>query len=140
LLPWLRGEKPDPTRTVYWHLPHYRHKGPQSAMRDGQWKLIHNIEADTHELYDLAQDPGEAKDLASAQPERTKELAAKLDTHLTESGAQRMRPNPDYDPQKPRGPISDMGTFYPKQGGTFQQVKDREYPAWFQHAEAARQP
>ena len=140
LLPWLRGEKPDPTRTVYWHLPHYRHKGPQSAMRDGHWKLIHNIEPDTHELYDLAQDPGEAKDLASAQPERTQELAAKLDTHLTDSGAQRMRPNPDYDPKKPRGPISDMGTFYPKQGGTVQQVKDREYPAWFQHAEPARQP
>jgi len=138
LLPWLRGEKPDPTRTVYWHLPHYRHKGPQSAVRDGHWKLIHNIEPDTHELYDLAQDPGEAKNLASAQPERTQELAAKLDTHLTKSGAQLMRPNPDYDPKKPRGPISDMGVFYPKQGGTHQPVKDREYPAWFKHAEPAR--
>ena len=140
LLPRLRGEQPDPTRTVYWHLPHYRHKGPQSAIRDGQWKLIHNIEPDTHELYDLAQDPGEAKDLAAGQPERSKELAAKLDTHLTESGAQRMRSNPDWDAKKPRGRVWEMGVFYPKQGGTSQAVKDRDYPAWFQHAEAARQP
>ena len=140
LLRWLRGEKPDPTRTVYWHQPHYRQKGPHSAVRDGHWKLIHNIESDTNELYDLSQDSGEANDLASAQPERTQELAAKLDIHLTESGAQLMRPNPDYDPKKPRGPISEMGVFYPKQGGTVQQVKDRDYPAWFKNAEPARQP
>jgi hypothetical protein len=33
-----------------------------------------------------------------------------------------------------------MGVFYPKQGGTVQQVKDREYPVWFKNAESARQP
>jgi arylsulfatase A-like enzyme len=140
LVPWLRGEKPDPTRTVYWHVPHYRHKGPQSAVRDGDWKLIHNIETDTHELYDLANDSGEANDLAAAQPERTKELAAKLESHLTETKAQRLRPNPDWDAKKPRGRVWEMGVFYPKQGGAFQQVKDRDYPAWFQHAEPARPP
>jgi arylsulfatase A-like enzyme len=140
LVQWLRGEAPTQTRTVYWHMPHYRHRGPQSALRDGAWKLIHNIEADTRELYDLATDPGEAKDLAAGQPERSKELAAKLESHLTDTKAQRMLPNPDWNPDAPRGRIFDMGVFYPKQGGTSQAVKDREYPAWFQHAEPARKP
>jgi arylsulfatase A-like enzyme len=121
-------------------VPHYRHKGPQSAVRDGDWKLIHNIETDTHELYDLANDPGEANDLAAAQAERTKELAAKLESHLAESKVQRLCPNPNWDAKKPRGRVWEMGVFYPKQGGAFQQVKDREYPAWFQHAEPARKP
>jgi hypothetical protein len=31
-----------------------------------------------------------------------------------------------------------MGVFYPKPGGNFQQVKDRDYPACFEHAEQAR--
>ena len=138
LVPWLRGGTPEATRTVYWHFPHYRAQGPPSAVRDGDWKLIHNMEADTHELYDLKSDPGEANDLAAQQPERTRELATKLESHLADTGAQRMRPNPDWNPKKPRGRTWDMGVFYPKHGGTHQAVKDRDYPAWFQHAEPAR--
>jgi arylsulfatase A len=140
LVSWLRGGKPEATRAVYWHFPHYRAQGPPSAVRDGDWKLIHNMEVDTHELYDLKSDPGEANDLAAQQPERTRELATKLESHLADTGAQRMRPNPDWNPKKPRGRTWDMGVFYPKHGGTHQAVKDRDYPAWFQHAEPARQP
>jgi arylsulfatase A len=103
LLPWLRGGTPDGNRIVYWHSPHYHEKRPQSAVREGDWKLIHNLEKDTRELYDLKNDPGETKDLAAQQPGRTEELVAKLERHLTASGAQRMRPNPDWDPDTPRG-------------------------------------
>jgi arylsulfatase A len=140
LLPWLRGGTPDGNRIVYWHSPHYRDKGPQSAVREGGWKLIHNLEEDTRELYDLKSDPGETKDLAAKQLGRAKELVAKLERHLTASGAQRMRPNPDWDPDTPRGRVWEMGVFYPKQGGAIQVVQDREYPAWFQNAEPPRQP
>jgi arylsulfatase A len=138
LVPWLRGERPDPARAVHWHVPHYRTTGAQSAMRDGDWKFIHNLDPESIELYDLRKDPGEAHDLAAELPDKTKELAAKHEAHLTESGAQRMRPNPEWNPNRPPGKIWNMGVFYPKQGGTFQAVKDREYPAWFQHTEPAR--
>jgi arylsulfatase A len=138
LLPWLRGETPDRSRAVYWHVPHYRNRGPQSAVRDGDWKLVHNHEPDTHELYNLASDPGETNGLAAQQPDKTKELASQLESHLAATGAQRMRPNPDWDAGQPHGRVWDMGTHYPKQGGTHRVVTDREYPAWFRHAEPAR--
>ena len=138
LLPWLRGETPDRSRALYWHVPHYRNRGPQSAVRDGDWKLVHNLEPDTYELYDLANDPGEANDLAAQQPDKTKELAAQLESHLNATGAQRMRPNPEWEAGRPLGRVWDMGTHYPKQGGTHRVVTDRDYPAWFRHAEPAR--
>ncbi len=47
------------------------------ALRFGAWKLGQKSSGAT-ELYDLATDPGEAKDLAAAQPDRVKDLAARL--------------------------------------------------------------
>lgn len=61
------------------------------ALRAGDWKLIrastepHEFHGNVigtlprHQLYDLASDPGERKDLASDMPDRTRELAAMLD-------------------------------------------------------------
>jgi arylsulfatase A-like enzyme len=39
------------------------------VVRRGHWKGIWNVEPDTFELYDLAQDPGEQNELGAAQPE-----------------------------------------------------------------------
>ena len=37
---------------------------PGSAVRKGDWKLIHYYEEDREELFNLRDDPGETKNLA----------------------------------------------------------------------------
>jgi arylsulfatase A-like enzyme len=60
---------------------------PQSALRAGEWKLIHFYEHDRDELYHLTADPSEARDLAAREPQRTKQLRRRLDTYLHDVGA-----------------------------------------------------
>ena len=83
--------------TLYWHYPHYHNGGatPYSAMRDGDLRLVHFYEDDRVELYDLAQDVGEERDLAETMPEKAQELLDKLDGWRGEVGAQPPVPNPD---------------------------------------------
>ncbi|MBN1816479.1 MAG: sulfatase-like hydrolase/transferase, partial [Sedimentisphaerales bacterium] len=53
---------------------------PPLAVRDGDWKLlIHPDRTDAH-LYNLKNDPGETRNLASEQPERTEQLWQKIRT------------------------------------------------------------
>jgi len=89
---------------IYWHYPHYHPGGatPYSAVRSGSWRLIHFYEDDHDELYDLAADPGEATDLATTQSDKAAELRRKLDTWLTDVGAQLPTVNPDFDPARDR--------------------------------------
>ena len=47
---------------------------PNLAIRDGNWKLLVNADGENTELYDLASDPSEAKNVAKDHPE----LAARL--------------------------------------------------------------
>lgn len=87
---------------VYWHYPHY-HPGsatPYSAIRQGDWKLIHFFEDDHVELYNLKADIGEQRDLAKTETKRAAELRAKLDAWRTEVGAQLPTKNPNYDPAR----------------------------------------
>ena len=44
----------------------------------GDWKLIESADRKTRELYDLARDPGEEHDLASADAKRVEELARRI--------------------------------------------------------------
>jgi arylsulfatase A-like enzyme len=81
LLPVLRGEKRDrPAREA---TVHQSAQG-QLAIRQGQWKLILAPEAKKStepaeaELYDLAADPGESKNVAAAHPEVVTRLTALL--------------------------------------------------------------
>lgn len=134
LLPLLHQRGGFPERDLFWHLPHYREEGPQSAVLSGNWKLIHQIEPDAFELYDLSADPAESRDVAAQYPAETARLRNLLEDHLTASSAQRMRTNPAWDPSRPPGRIRNFGTFYPKQGGTYVQVKDEPYPPWFDRA------
>ena len=54
--------------------------GPQWAIRDGDLKLVVSRGGSGRpELYDLATDIGESKDLAATQPAKVKELQAKWD-------------------------------------------------------------
>jgi arylsulfatase A-like enzyme len=51
---------------LFWHYPHSRQEG---AVRLGDHKLLHRYKTGVVELYDLAKDIGETRDLAAAKPE-----------------------------------------------------------------------
>ena len=74
LMPYLTGKTSRPHQTLYWRY------GPQWAIRHGDLKLVVSKGGSGRpELYDLATDIGESKDLASAQPAKVKELQALWD-------------------------------------------------------------
>ena len=82
LLPHFEGKNTAaPHDALYWRF------GPQWAVRQGNWKLVVGFDESANEmppttnpnaykvvaapqLYNLADDPGETKDLAAAQPDR----------------------------------------------------------------------
>jgi len=84
LLPFLTGKMSGrPHESLYWRL------GQHMAIRKGDWKLVKSTEGPLKvanpstfndlsgaELYNLAEDIGEKKNLAAAHPEKVKELAA----------------------------------------------------------------
>jgi hypothetical protein len=57
------------------------------AIHAGNHKLLEFFETGAVELYDLAQDPGETRDLAAAEPTRTAELRAQLAAWRQATGA-----------------------------------------------------
>lgn len=75
---------------LYWHYPHYHPGGatPYSAIRAGTLRLVHFYEDGHDELYDLATDPGEQKNLAADRPDDARGLRTKLDAWLADVGAQ----------------------------------------------------
>jgi arylsulfatase A-like enzyme len=87
------GKKSLNRKAIYWHFPHYRHNpGPYSIIREGPWKLIHFYDGPM-ELYNLKDDLGEKKNLASSMPSKVKELDARLLAHLESIGAKMPKPN-----------------------------------------------
>ncbi len=98
LLPLLRGGSL-PARTLCWHFPNYTNQGgrPAGAIREEDWKLVEQFEDGSVELYNLAQDVGEANDLAASEPARAAELHRKLEAWRESVGARMPRPNPDFD-------------------------------------------
>jgi arylsulfatase A-like enzyme len=99
LAPLLKqAAKPD-RQAIFWHYPHYHPGGatPYSAIRSGDFRLVHFYEDGRNELYDLAQDVGETKDLAAAQPERVKAMHTRLDAWLESVDAQLPTANPAHD-------------------------------------------
>ena len=88
---------------IYWHYPHYnRHPQnfPAGVVRAGNWKLLQEFETGKLSLYDLADDIGETRDLASRYPEKVKSLLTKLKSWQKNVGADPMRPNPEYKDKK----------------------------------------
>ncbi|MBX3178024.1 MAG: sulfatase [Candidatus Hydrogenedentes bacterium] len=101
LTPLLKGQGAPERDTLYWHYPHYGNQGgtPGAAIRQGDWKLIEFFEDRPPELYNLATDPGEQRDLAGDHPEKAVELRAKLDAWQAETGARFPSPNPNATPR-----------------------------------------
>lgn len=85
-------------RAFYWHQPHYMNQGgkPAAAMREGDWKLIEQYEDGSLELYNLAQDPSETKDLAASDPARVAALRGKLEAWRRSVGAEPVKANPNF--------------------------------------------
>ena len=69
LTPYLKGERKEPPHEVL-----YFHTTNHGAIRKGRWKLVFAPNG-ASELFDLTEDQGEARNLASTQPILSEELA-----------------------------------------------------------------
>ena len=109
LAPLLRRDTSDTIaeRDLLWHYPHYGNQGgePSSIIRSGNYKLIHYYEGiagrNEDELYDLASDPGEQRDLLAGTARTTSEelgrdLRRRLESWLEETGAKLPEIDPEY--------------------------------------------
>jgi arylsulfatase A-like enzyme len=85
LLPALRGGTAGlAPRNLYWEHLGWR------AIRSGPWKLVRPRGANAAwELYDLAADPAEQRDLATQEPERVAQLSADWEAWAARVGAAR---------------------------------------------------
>ena len=98
-------------RALYWYFPIYLQGGndesqdpifrtrPGSAIRHGDWKLIHYFENNDIELYNLKYDPSEKNNLAKSYASKADELIAKLDSWRENMNAPiPTKQNPDFKP------------------------------------------
>jgi arylsulfatase A len=96
----MEGGEVEPQRAIFWHYPVYHHDTPASAVRKGEWKLVHHLVDNRLELYNLESDIGETTDLSDREQEKTDELLRLLDEWREESGAAFPVPNPEFDPEQ----------------------------------------
>jgi arylsulfatase A-like enzyme len=101
VLPALLGREQKEHEFFYWENPKYDWKTkefapgvPMQAMRRGKMKAVRAKQDEVVELYDLAADPGEAKDLAAARPAE----AEKFDRWMREA---RTAPRRQTEPAHP---------------------------------------
>ena len=72
-LPALLDGAASPHQALHWVWNQGR-KEQWQAMREGNFKLLRSADNAPWELYDLATDIGEARNLAASQPEKLREL------------------------------------------------------------------
>lgn len=103
IVPLLKNQKAKlPRNELYFHYPHYyATTTPVSAVRSGDWKLLHFFEDNHLELYNLKDDLGEKNNLAATQPVKVAELEKKLEAWWKQVDAQFPTRNANYKP-KPR--------------------------------------
>jgi arylsulfatase A len=91
-----------PRDALYWHYPHYHAGGdsPYGAVRSGRWKLIEFYEDMRVELYDLASDIGESRNLAEQNTAKRDELRGMLYRWRESVGAQMPTENPNFDAER----------------------------------------
>jgi arylsulfatase A-like enzyme len=89
-------------RALFWHYPHWGNQGsiPGAAVRRGDWKLIRWFWRKQPELFNLATDPGETRNLAQENPEILAELQQVIDGFHADTKALMPHPNP-----KPKQPF-----------------------------------
>jgi arylsulfatase A-like enzyme len=64
----ITNKSKEANRTLYWE-----HEG-NKAVRDGQWKLVYEVDRGQWELYDMVKDRTETHDLSKQYPEQVKRL------------------------------------------------------------------
>ena len=120
LVPLLRGTGKIDREAIFWHYPHYSNQGgrPGCSVRAGEYKLIEFFEdreisedgtlapqPRRVELYNLREDVGEQRDLASDQPRIAQRLREMLHDWLGHVNARIPEPNPDYVPPASPPPV-----------------------------------
>lgn len=114
LTPLLRQAGKLQRDSLFWHYPHYQGGQPASAIRQGDWKLIHWIEEDRNAMFNLAQDIGEKDNLLknpdAAAKAKGAELRAALDAWRKSVNALMPTRNPNYTASKPAGQPSGEAT------------------------------
>jgi arylsulfatase A-like enzyme len=87
---------------IFQHFPGYLGSGPGlwrttpvGVVQVGDWKLMEFYEDQHLELYNLAEDLGETRNLASEQPGKAKELQERLGAWRRSIQAKMPTPNPD---------------------------------------------
>jgi arylsulfatase A-like enzyme len=100
LAPLLRGQDKLDREAIYWHYPHYGNQGgsPGCSLRAGDYKLLEFFEGNRLELYNLAEDIGEEKNLAEEQPDLAHDLHQMLVAWREDVSARLPTPNPDWKP------------------------------------------
>jgi len=101
LVPVLKQTGPLAREAVFTYFPHsVLGVPPAVTVRSGDWKLIRFYETneshpDLRELYNLRDDLGETKNLATPMPDKVKQLDALIDGFLA-TGEVVPKPNPAY--------------------------------------------
>lgn len=86
---------------LHWHYPHYHHDRPASSIREGNWKLIEYLDGTGDvEVYNLAEDIGETRNLVKQRPGRTADLKKKLNQWRQQVVAKMPYHNPNYDEKR----------------------------------------
>lgn len=95
---------------IYQHFPGYLGAGentwrttPVGLIQSGPWKLMEFFEDHRLELYNLNDDIGETKNLATAQPDKVRELHAKMIAWRESVGAKMPTPNTPTEAPKKKG-------------------------------------
>jgi arylsulfatase A-like enzyme len=90
LLPLMQGKTiTGPPRTLFFVRREggARYEGQEHyAVRQGDWKLLHNTPPEPYELYNLKNDPQETKNLAAAEEAVYNQLTQKLRAHIQRAG------------------------------------------------------
>jgi len=86
---------------IHWHYPHYHHDRPASAIRERDWKLIEYLDGSGDvEIYHLANDLGEKKNLIKERKGKVADLKNKLRAWRADVIARMPIPNPNFDPKR----------------------------------------
>ncbi|WP_294628627.1 sulfatase [uncultured Bacteroides sp.] len=85
---------PSENRSLFWNMPNnWGNDGPginfNCAVRNGDWKLIYYYGSGKKELFNIADDIGESKDLSTQHPDIVRKLSKELGSYLRKTDAQR---------------------------------------------------
>ncbi len=102
LLPLLEQPQAKLARqSLHWHYPHYHHGRPASSIRERDWKLIEFLDGTGEvEVYHLADDIGETRNLVAEKPGRAADLKTKLQRWRSDVSARMPILNPNYNPER----------------------------------------